>query len=188
MIGVLLACLPSLQSCGGGGDICNCSPSAPDSADYRHDAKHIPIPAQTPQQIAVSTILSWPQPTPPAFTAPRSGRETQVFQIAVAYVQAVRLVGSDCDIHIEISQTADKTAPRVIVETPIDSEYCAARRNLQSQLQSHGVSMSNTQVEVTPAVPAQVTGMAFQDFEHNRGSVEVATTWELHPAIVSLSQ
>lgn len=29
-----------------------------------------------------------------------------------------------CDVHSEISQTADKSAPRVIVETPVDSEFC----------------------------------------------------------------
>jgi hypothetical protein len=30
----------------------------------------------------------------------------------------------DCDVHFEISQTADKNPPRVIVETPVDSEFC----------------------------------------------------------------
>jgi hypothetical protein len=28
--------------------------------------------------------------------------------------------------------------------------------------------------------------MAFEDFDHNRGSVHVATIWELHPATVNL--
>jgi len=28
--------------------------------------------------------------------------------------------------------------------------------------------------------------MAFEDFDHNRGSVQVATIWELHPAIVTI--
>jgi hypothetical protein len=28
--------------------------------------------------------------------------------------------------------------------------------------------------------------MAFEDFEHNRGSAQVATLWELHPAIVTI--
>jgi hypothetical protein len=30
--------------------------------------------------------------------------------------------------------------------------------------------------------------MAFEDFEHNRGSARVATVWELHPAAVNLTQ
>jgi hypothetical protein len=29
-------------------------------------------------------------------------------------------------------------------------------------------------------------GLAFEDFDHNRGSAQVATIWELHPAIVNL--
>jgi hypothetical protein len=28
--------------------------------------------------------------------------------------------------------------------------------------------------------------MAFQDFDHARGSAHVATNWELHPAIVTI--
>jgi hypothetical protein len=33
---------------------------------------------------------------------------------------------------------------------------------------------------------AQITGMAFEDFDHSRGSAQVATIWELHPAIVTI--
>ena len=28
--------------------------------------------------------------------------------------------------------------------------------------------------------------MAFEDFDHNRGSAKVQTIWELHPAIVKI--
>jgi hypothetical protein len=28
--------------------------------------------------------------------------------------------------------------------------------------------------------------MAFEDFDHSRGSVHVQTIWELHPAIVTI--
>jgi len=31
-----------------------------------------------------------------------------------------------------------------------------------------------------------VVGMAFEDFEHDRGTTQVETLWELHPAIVNL--
>ena len=41
--------------------------------------------------------------------------------------------------------------------------------------------------ELPQALPAEVLGMAFEDFEHNRGSGQVTTLWELHPAIVNLS-
>ena len=40
--------------------------------------------------------------------------------------------------------------------------------------------------ELPQALPAEVLGMAFEDFEHNRGSGQVTTLWELHPAIVNL--
>ena len=36
------------------------------------------------------------------------------------------------------------------------------------------------------AVPVDVLGMAFQDFNHPRGTAHVATVWELHPAVVTL--
>jgi len=36
------------------------------------------------------------------------------------------------------------------------------------------------------ALPVDVLGMAFEDFDHNRGSVQVQTIWELHPAIVTI--
>ena len=40
--------------------------------------------------------------------------------------------------------------------------------------------------DLPQALPAEVVGMAFEDFEHNRGNGQVATLWELHPAIVNL--
>ena len=179
-------------SCGGAttsshDDICACAPSSPDSADYRHDAKHVPIPDLPPQEIDVTTILSWKIPPTPANDAPRTGRELQVFHIARAFARDVRVVADDCDLHIEISQTADLNAPRVIVETPIDSEYCPARRSLHDALQQSGFAVSNTQGgELPQPTPVEVTGLAFLDKPHNRGSALVATTWELHPAIVNL--
>ncbi len=178
-------------SCGGHptNDICNCNPDRPATDDYRHAEKHVPIPSITPIQITVATMLSWPVARPPDGT-PRSGRELQVFEIPNGYVQFVGLTPGDCDIHVEISDTPSKTAPRVIVETPgqvpIDNEYCSARQNLQNALAPHGVTINGKGQEVTPALPADVVGLAFQDFEHNRGTKYVATTWELHPAIVTL--
>lgn len=174
-------------SCGGGStDICNCVPDKPDSEDFRHAEKHVPIPAITPIETTVADILTWATAANIPDNTPRSGRELQVYHIANAFVQFVALNPGDCDIHTEIAQTADKTAPRVIVETPVDSEYCTARRSLESQLASHNVSITAVGQEVNPALPAEVVGLAFQDFEHTRGTPLVATTWEIHPAIVTL--
>ena len=86
---------------------------------------------------------------------------------------------------MEISHTADKTAPRMIVETPVDSEYCTARQNLQAQLKKHRFLLDSQHGgELPQALPVDVLGMAFEDFEHDRG--HVATLWELHPAVVTL--
>ncbi len=170
-------------------DICGCTPNRPANEDYRHAEKHIPIPSTPPIQTSVSDMLGWPTFPVPDGT-PRSGRELQVFEIQTAYVQWVGMNSGDCDIHVELSQTADKKAPRVIVEipgeVPADNEYCPARQNLQTGLAEHGVNITTTGLEVNPPLPADVIGLAFQDFEHNRGTQFVATTWELHPAIVTL--
>lgn len=168
-------------------DICNCVAVAPDASDYRHVAKHMPIPAITPIETDVATIISWPQDLAKAPDAPRTGRELQVFHVAQGYLQNASVNSGDCDIHLEISATADKTAPRVIVETPVDAEYCPARKSIQSQLMQHGFKLDAVNGgEIPTAIPADVVGLAFEDFQHNRGSAQVATLWELHPAQVTL--
>jgi len=78
--------IPLAVSCGGG-DICDCSAQTPVSQQYRSAAKHMPLPAGTPQDITVSTMLQWPQNPNPDFHAPRSGRELQLFRIRRAYMQ-----------------------------------------------------------------------------------------------------
>ncbi len=40
--------------------------------------------------------------------------------------------------------------------------------------------------ELPQAFPVDVVGMAFENFEHDRGTVQVGTLWELHPAIANL--
>ena len=168
-------------------DLCKCIPLEPDAADFRHLEKHVPIPNGTPTEITVDTILSWPQDDIVLPDAPRTGRELVVFHVAQAFLQNVHVNGADCDVDLEISQTADRNAPRVIVETPVDSEYCSARQSIQSQLAQHGFRLNpNNGGELPQALPAEVRGMAFEDFDHNRGSGQVTTLWELHPAVVNL--
>lgn len=168
-------------------DLCKCLPIEPDIADFRHTAKHVAIPNIAAQEIGVDSILSWAQDPFVAPAAPRTGRELQVFHIAAAFLQEASVNAADCDVHFEISQTADKKAPRVIVETPVDSEYCSARQTAQSQLAKHGFKLDSQHGgELPQALPVQVQGMAFEDFDHNRGSAQVGTIWELHPAIVTI--
>jgi hypothetical protein len=166
-------------------DLCKCLPLEPDIADYRHVAKHVPIPNVVPQDVSVDTILAWPQDLLIPPDAPRTGRELDVFHIANAFLQNVSVNALDCDVSMEISQTADKSSPRMIVETPVDSEYCGARQNLQTQLKQHGFRLDSQHGgELPQGLPVDVVGMAFEDFEHDRGAV--ATLWEIHPAIVTI--
>jgi hypothetical protein len=167
-------------------DLCKCLPIEPDIADYRHLAKHVPISNISAQEVSVAVIQTWAQDSIPISPdAPRTGRELEVFHIATAYLQNASVNALDCDVSMEISHTADKSAPRMIVETPVDSEYCSARQNLQAQLKQHGFLLDSQHGgELPQALPVDVVGMAFEDFEHDRG--HVATLWELHPAIVTL--
>ena len=166
-------------------DLCKCIPLEPDVADYRHAAKHVPIADMVAQDVSVDDVLAWPQDLIIPPDAPRTGRELDVFHIANAFLQNASVNAVDCDVSMEISPTADKSSPRMIVETPVDSEYCSARQNLQAQLKQHGFQLDSQHGgEMPKALPIDVTGMAFEDFEHNRGNV--ATLWEIHPAIVTL--
>jgi hypothetical protein len=168
-------------------DLCKCLPIEPDILDFRHMAKHVPISNAAAQEIGVDTIRSWTQDSYVAPDAPRTGRELQAFRVANAFLQEASVNAADCDVHFEISLTADKNADRAIVETPVDSEFCSARQNAQSQLVKHGFKLdSQNGGELPQALPVQVLGMAFEDFNHSRGSTHVKTTWELHPAIVTI--
>jgi hypothetical protein len=177
----------AVLSCGGNvsSNLCDCKPKEPDSTDFRHAEKHIPLPGGPATPVTVATVLSWPQHETVA-DGPRIGRENTLFQVS-AFLQWASVQGGDCDLHLEISATPEKNAPRVMVETPVDSEYCTARQTLQTQLKQRGFDLNQVQGgEVPKPFPVMVQGLAFEDFEHNRGTALIATTWELHPAIVTL--
>lgn len=185
MLGVLVC-----VACGTQGrikDICGCLALEPDAADYRHNAKHVAIPSGTPQETDVATILAWPQDLALPIDQPRTGRELQLMHISQAFLENASVNPGDCDVHMEISQVASKTAPRVVIETPIDSEYCSARRTLQSQLKQKGFQLDIQHGgDLAQPLPVSVLGLPFEDFEHGRGSPQVSTVWEIHPAIVTL--
>src|SRR5260370_36056770 len=163
-------------------DLCKCQSIEPDIADLRHIAKHVAIPNIAAQEIGVDTVLSWAQDAFVAPDAPRTGRELQVFHIATAFVQEASVNAADCDVHFEISQTAGKSAPRVIVGTTADSEYCSARQMAQAQLATPGFRLDSQHGgELPQALPTEVLGMAVNDFRHYRGSTQLATICERHP-------
>jgi hypothetical protein len=169
-------------------DICSCLPAAPDISDYRHAAKHVPIPTGTPQEIDVATVLSWPQDTVPLpADQPRTGRELQLVHLANAFLENASVNPGDCDIHLEISQTADRTAPRVIIETPVDSEFCTSRKTIQAQLKQHGFQLDLQHGgDLSQPLAVDVIGLPFEDFEHSGGTPDVATLWEIHPAMATI--
>ena len=168
-------------------DLCQCLPIDPDIADYRHVAKHVAIPSIAVQEVTIEIMLTWSQDPAKPPDAPRTGRELEVFHIADAFLQAASVNAVDCDVVMEISHTADKNASRVVVETPVDNEYCSARQNIQAQLKRDGFRLDSQHGgELPQALSVDVVGMAFEDFEHDRGTAHVGTLWELHPAIVNL--
>jgi hypothetical protein len=202
--GLLLTALVYAQlSCGGGGmkpvptgntpstpsngqDLCVCTETEPASSDFRTVAKHVTLPQIAANEISVGTILGWPVPAEPAFDATRQGRELQLFHIGQAFLQFAWLNTGDCDLHLEISDSQDKNAPRVIVETPFGDMFCSARRQLGQQLSARGFTLNSSSGELPTPVAVDVVGLAFQDFNHSRGTSHVATVWELHPAIVNV--
>src|SRR5437660_4411561 len=167
-------------------DICNCVEQEPASSDYRTVAKHVDLPQIPASDINVATVLGWPVGADPASDAPRQGRELLIFHIANAFLQLVWLNPGDCDLHLEISDSPDKNAQRIIVETPHNNSYCGQRRALAQALAARGITISNTGLELATPVAVDVVGMAFQDFNHSPGSPKVATPWELHPAVVTV--
>jgi hypothetical protein len=167
-------------------DLCICTDNEPAGSDYRTAAKHVDLPQTSATDITVTTMLNWQVPPEPAPDAARQGIELQMFHIANGFLQFAWMNKGDCDLHLEISDTPDKNAPRVIVETPHMDSFCNARRLLAQQLSARGFTLSANSGELPTALAVDVMGLAFQDFNHTRGTVHVATVWELHPAVVTL--
>jgi hypothetical protein len=168
-------------------NICNCLPQLPDIGDYRHNAKHVHIPSVPPPiAVTVSDIIGWPTDPVLPPNQPRFGRELLPVQVAQAFLVNASVNAGDCDIHLEIAAVADKNAPRVIIETPVDREYCANRQSIQTILVQHGFKLDASHGgDLGTPLPIKVIGLPFEDFEHGRGSPQVATLWEIHPAIVT---
>lgn len=107
------------------------------------------------------------------------------------YAWIVKVSPEDCDIHIEISATNNKNAPRIIAEIPNSNEYCdlhsrvlndlVERFNLPSKKEYH---FDKTDNDGKP-IKLTVTGLLFWDNGHptnyNHGSANVGSVWELHP-------
>jgi hypothetical protein len=171
--------------------LCHCEPTDTKKDDWRIEYKNESLPALEPEDITVAAILGWPAGPEPDPRTARSGQEKKMYRIRHAYMQTIFLRKGDCDLHVEISAQADKNAPRMIVETPGTSTYCAARTKLYSDLQHRGITLTDLNQELSPPLSVEIEGLAFRDQAHimwsARGSNRVKTLWEIHPAIVRIS-
>jgi len=171
--------------------LCDCRPTHITKDDWRIEYKNGALPALEPEETTVAAILGWPEGPEPGPRTSRSGPELKMYWIRHAYMQTIFLRKGDCDLHVEISEQPDKKAPRIIVETPGTSTYCAARTKMYADLQLRGIALTDLNQELSPLVPVEVEGVAFRDQAHTvwfaRGSDRVKTLWEIHPAIVRIS-
>lgn len=170
--------------------LCVCKPTHITKDDWRIELKNGSLPEAEPLEITVGTVLTWPEGPEPGPRAPRFGHELTLYRIPTAYLQTVFFRSSDCDLHLEISEEPSKNAPRMIVETPGTPEYCSPRSALFADLQKKGITVTDVNQEITQPFKLEVKGVAFRDQAHPvwfaRGSAQVVTLWELHPATVKL--
>jgi hypothetical protein len=163
-----------------------CVPTA--KTHQRWHVKTRPTPhSVSTQATTVAEMIAEDIPTVtglPNSEIPNSDEQT-VYALT-GYVMLAKHAPDDCDIHLEIADTADTTAPRVIVEIP------ARLPHVQSQLIAL-LSLKKGTKTFTDATAPQLhfQGYGFFDLSHrvktgakqghNHGSAHVATLFELHP-------
>jgi hypothetical protein len=107
------------------------------------------------------------------------------------YAWIIKLSSEDCDIHIELSETNDKNAERVIAEIPNTSDYCTLHSEVLNDLQNkfHLHKKKEYHFDKTDnggePIKLTVTGYLFWDSGHptnkSHGSDKVGSVWEVHP-------
>ena len=171
--------------------LCSCKPTHITKDDWRIEFKNGSLPEGPPQEVTIAAALQWPQGPEPAARTPRSGRESTLFHVPKAYLQSVFLRKSDCDLHMEVSEQPEKNASRMIIETPGTSSYCEARTGMFEALRRNGITLTEVNQELSRPLAVEITGVPFRDQAHPvwfaRGSAQVVTLWELHPAILKIS-
>jgi hypothetical protein len=175
----------------------------PASQQYRGKLKHRGRGADAGTSITVAKIYELPDlrteivnsDTNKDRAIPESAeRQTLTLE---AFLRQAKIEGNDCEIHLELSETARKNALRVIVEIPPDSafasDYQKILRLVRSRFPRRRKLGPGIAFGLLPAVRMKVTGFGFFDGVHkamagpNRpngghGSAQVKTFWELHPA------
>src|SRR5436305_12003930 len=99
--------------------LCACKPTHITKDDWRIEFKNGDLPGGEPEQTSVTAILSWPEGSEPGPRTPRSAKELKLYRIPKAYLQTGFFRKSYCDLHLEISETSDRNAPSMTIETPV---------------------------------------------------------------------
>ena len=117
-------------------------------------------------------------------------RENEIVSIT-GYAWIIKLSSDDCDIHLELSETNDRAASRVIAEIPNTKEYCNLHAKILSDLVNkyHLHKKKEYHFDKTDnggePIKINVTGFLFWDSGHptnkSHGSDKVGSVWELHP-------
>ena len=175
----------------------------PASQQYRGNLKHRGRGGATGTSITVANIYDSPEIRTEIANSdenkdraiPQSS-ERQVFTLE-AFLRQAKVEDNDCEIHLELSETARKNALRVIVEIPpdsdFDSDYQKILRLMRSRFPRRRKLGPGIAFGLLPAVRIKVTGFGFFDGVHKgmvgskrpnggHGSAPVKTFWELHPA------
>ena len=173
------------------------------SLQYRGTLKHRERGDETGTPITVADIYDLPEVrTDVANSEDHADRaipgsaELQTFTLE-AFLRQAKVEGNDCEIHLELSDTARKNARRVIVEIPPDadvkSDYQKILRLMHSRFPRRKKLGPGVAFGILPAVRVKITGFGFFDGVHKalagpkrpnggHGSAQVKTFWELHPA------
>lgn len=117
-------------------------------------------------------------------------KENEIVSIT-GYAWVIKLSAEDCDIHIELSETNDRAASRVIAEVPNTKEYCNLHAKILSDLVTkyHLHKKKEYHFDKTDnggePIKINLTGYLFWDSGHptnkNHGSDKVGSVWEVHP-------
>lgn len=117
-------------------------------------------------------------------------REKQIVSVT-GYAWIIKTSAEDCDIHIEMSETNDSTAKRIIAEIPNTTEYCDFHTRVMEELVRKFHLHKKNEYHFDKGdnngkpIKMTVTGYLFWDSGHptnsHHGSAKVGSIWELHP-------
>src|SRR5438094_6940494 len=160
-----------------------------DAQHFRWALKTRPAPASPyaiVDHLSVRQLVAWNVPAAARSDDTIDVRERGVYRLT-GYVRLAKISPDDCDLHLQVSDTATGNGPQIIAEIPptdVDLQREVARL-------VGGVSTRPHRFDGALAVPLTITGYAFVDQEHAtkipskrghaRGTAAVATVWQIHP-------